>query len=118
VVKEADEPFEDQRQIYATVALALTKLLILPYDVFVRHVIKLLIQQSTRPVIAREFHCLFTGQLARSNLHILRPTISMQGNLFFLCPERNGEMVLKQIASAYVSCGPPYFHPRNLVPCL
>ena len=45
MVKEADEPFEDQRQIYATVALALTKLLILPYDVFVRHVIKLLIHK-------------------------------------------------------------------------
>lgn len=108
---EAEEPFEDQRQIYATLALALTKFHILQYDVFVRHVIKLLIQQSTRPVIVREFHCLFTGQLARRNLHILRPAISMQDNLFFLCPERNGEMVLKQIASTYFSCGPPDFHP-------
>ena len=105
-------------QIYTPLALALTKFHILPYDVFARHVIKLLIQQSTRPVIAREFHCLFTGQLAWRNLHILRPAISMQDNLFFLCPERNGEVVLKQTASACVSSGPPDFHPWNLVPFL
>jgi len=61
VVTGTDEPFEDQTQIYAPLALALTKFHILPYDVFVWHVIKLLIQQSTRPVIVREFHCLFTG---------------------------------------------------------
>jgi hypothetical protein len=39
----------------------------------------------------------------------------MLDNLFFLCPERNGEMVLKQIASAYFSCSPTDFNPRNLI---
>jgi hypothetical protein len=49
---------------------------------------------------------------------ILRPAISTQVFLVFLCLQENTEMVPKfQVATARFSCSPPYLNSSNLSPC-